>query len=154
MVEAGGQFQVVIGNTVANVYESLTANSNVAAGGGGSQGGIARQGDRPHHHIFTPFLWILAGTGLLKALLAVWVKASPEAAATSTYAILFAAGDAIFQFLPILLAITAAKRFKANQFTSVAIAGALIYSATIAVIPNADGAERHAPGASPPAAAS
>lgn len=140
VVEAGGQFQVVIGNTVANVYESLTANSNVAAGGGGSQGGIVAKAIDLITSIFTPFLWILAGTGLLKAFLAVWVKASPEAAATSTYAILYSAGDAIFQFLPVLLAVTAAKRFKANQFTSLAIAGALIYSATIAVIPNADGA--------------
>ena len=92
--------------------------------------------------IFTPFLWVLAGTGLLKALLAVVVRFVPDFGVSSTYAILFTAADAVFQFLPILLAITAAKRFNANQFVSVAIASALIYSATIAVIPGADGAPR------------
>ncbi|MGN8244268.1 beta-glucoside-specific PTS transporter subunit IIABC [Cellulomonas soli] len=139
VVEAGGQFQVVIGSTVANVYESLTNRASVTAEGGASGGLLARAIDLITS-IFTPFLWVLAGSGLLKALLAVVVKADPDFATTSTYAIWFAAADAIFQFLPILLAITSAKRFKANQFTSVAIAAALIYSATIAVIPNAEGA--------------
>jgi PTS system beta-glucosides-specific IIC component len=141
VVESGGQFQVVIGNTVANVYESLAGISGVSTteGGGGSGGLLAKAIDLITS-IFTPFLWVLAGSGLLKAFLAVWAKVDATAAATSTYAILFAAGDAIFQFLPILLAITASKKFRANIYVSVAIASALIYSATIAVIPNADGA--------------
>jgi PTS system beta-glucosides-specific IIC component len=140
VVEAGGQFQVVIGNTVANVYEALLENSKVSAGEGGGGGGLLARAIDLITSIFTPFLWVLAGTGLLKAFLAVAVKIWPEWATSSSYAILFAAGDAIFQFLPMVLAITAAKRFKANQFTSLAIAGALIYSATIAVIPGPDGA--------------
>jgi PTS system beta-glucosides-specific IIC component len=140
VVESGGQFQVVIGNTVNNVYEALTAHADVKAGEGGAQGGFLARLIDLITSIFTPFLWVLAGTGLLKALLAVWTKVDPEAAASSTYAILFTAGDAIFQFLPVLLAVTASKKFKANIYTSLAIAGALIYSATIAVIPNAEGA--------------
>ena len=83
---------------------------------------------------------MLAGTGLLKALLAVAVKIAPDFAASSTYAILFAAGDAAFVFLPFLLAVTAAKKFGANPFTSLAVVGALVYSATIAVIPGAGAA--------------
>ncbi|HEY0187650.1 MAG TPA: beta-glucoside-specific PTS transporter subunit IIABC [Cellulomonas sp.] len=143
VVEAGGQFQVVIGNTVANVYEALTEGTGV--GGGSAQeapavkGGVFARLIDLITSIFTPFLWVLAGTGLLKALLMVVVKLSPGFDATSTYAILYAAGDAVFQFLPIMLAITAAKRFRANQFTAVATACALIYTATIAVIPDADG---------------
>jgi len=140
VVEAGGQFQVVIGNTVAKVYEALVAKPGVTAGSGGGSGGIGAKAIDLVTSIFTPFLWVLAGTGLLKALLAVAARISPDFATTSTYAILFAAGDAVFQFLPIMLAVTAAKKFKANQFTAIAIAGALIYSATIAVIPGADGA--------------
>jgi PTS system beta-glucosides-specific IIC component len=140
VVEAGGQFQVVIGNTVANVYEAIAAGSNVPVGEGGASGGFMARAIDLITSIFTPFLWVLAGTGLLKALLAVGVKLAPDFGATSTYAILFTASDAVFQFLPVLLAVTAAKRFKANQFVSIAIASALVYSATIAVIPGADGA--------------
>jgi PTS system beta-glucosides-specific IIC component len=139
VVEAGGQFQVVIGNTVSNVYDSLVARSSVTTGGAASGGLLARAIDLITS-IFTPLLWVLAGTGLLKALLAVAVKIAPDFAATSMYAILFAAGDAAFQFLPFLLAVTAAKKFNANPFTAMAIVGALVYSATIAVIPGVDGA--------------
>jgi PTS system beta-glucosides-specific IIC component len=138
VVEAGGQFQVVIGNTVNNVFEAISARG-VTTESAASGGFMARAIDLITS-IFTPFLWVLAGTGLLKALLAVVVKVSPDWAASGSYAILFSAADAIFQFLPILLAITAAKRFKANLYVAVAIACALLYSATIAVIPGADGA--------------
>lgn len=138
-VEAAGPFQVVMGNSVANVCEALTADGRVEGGEGGVSGGLLAKAIDLITGIFAPFLWVLAGTGLLKALLAVVVKVSPHFGVTSTYAILFAAADAVFQFLPVLLAITAAKRFKANQYVSVAIAGALISSATIAVIPNARG---------------
>ncbi len=141
VVEAGGQFQVVIGNTVANVYQSIVDNTSISpAAEGGTSGGLMAKAIDLITSIFTPFLWVLAGSGLIKAFLAVAVKIWPDWAASGAYAILFAAGDAVFQFLPILLAITAAKKFKANQFVAVAIASALIYSATIAVIPGADGA--------------
>jgi len=140
VVESGGQFQVVIGSTVNNVFEELAASGDVASGGQVASGGILAKAIDLVTSIFTPFLWVLAGTGLLKALLAVVVKVSPDFATTSTYAILFAAGDALFQFLPMLLAVTAAKKFRANVYTSLAIAGALVYSATIAVIPGPDGA--------------
>ena len=140
VVEAGGQFQVVIGNTVNNVYESIVSQTSIQPGAeGGTQGGILAKAIDLITSIFTPFLWVLAGTGLLKALLAVAVKFFPDFAGSASYAILFSAADATFQFLPILLAITAAKKFGANVYTSVAIAGALIYSSTIAVIPGADG---------------
>jgi PTS system beta-glucosides-specific IIC component len=138
VVEAGGQFQVVIGNTVGNVYEALTRNPNIATGGGGGGGLLARAIDLITS-IFTPFLWVLAGTGLLRALLAVVVEINGDFATTPTYAILYAASDGVFQFLPVLLAITAAKKFKANQWTAIAIACALVYTATIAVIPGAEG---------------
>jgi len=138
VVEAGGQFQVVIGNTVNNVFEAISTRG-VTTESAASGGFLARAIDLITS-IFTPFLWVLAGTGLLKALLAVAVKISPDWAASGAYAILFSAADAIFQFLPILLAITAAKRFKANLYVAVAIACALLYSATIAVIPGPDGA--------------
>ncbi len=141
VVESGGQFQVVIGNSVANVYGALSGMTDVkTTEGGGASGGLLAKAIDLVTSIFTPFLWVLAASGLLKAFLAVWAKADGTAPTTSTYAILFAAGDAIFQFLPILLAITAAKRFRANVYVSVAIASAMIYSATIAVIPNAEGA--------------
>jgi PTS system beta-glucosides-specific IIC component len=135
VVEAGGQFQVVIGNTVSNVYESISNSTSISTSAeGGAQGGFLGKAIDLITSIFTPFLWVLAGTGLLKAFLAVAVKIWPDWAGTTTYAILFSAADAAFQFLPLLIAVTAAKKFNANVYTSLAIVGALIYSATVPVI--------------------
>jgi PTS system beta-glucosides-specific IIC component len=140
VVEAGGQFQVVIGNTVSNVYEAIANSTSISTSSeGGVQGGFLAKAIDLITSIFTPFLWVLAGTGLIKALLAVATTIWPEWATSASYAILFSAADATFQFLPIFLAITASKKFGANLYTSVAIAGALIYSSTISVIPGPDG---------------
>lgn len=143
VVDKGGQYQVVIGNRVGDVYTAIGRLSDITAGdsaGPGPSGNLFTRAVELVTSIFTPLLWILASTGLLKALLALAAKIWPSFENTTTYAILFTAGDAIFQFLPVLLAVTAAKRFRANQFTSLAIAGALVYSATIGVLPGPDGA--------------
>ncbi|WP_062202169.1 beta-glucoside-specific PTS transporter subunit IIABC [Demequina salsinemoris] len=133
VVESGGQFQIVIGNDVSRVFESVVANEGVSGEGGNASGGIGARLIDLVTSIFTPFLWVLAGTGLLKAFLATAVAFNGDIATTNTYAIFYAAADATFQFLPIFLAVTAAKKFKANQWVSIAIAGALIYSQTVAL---------------------
>ena len=46
---------------------------------------------------------------------------------------LYAAADAFMNFLPMVLAVTAARHFKTNQFTAMAIAGALVYPSIIAM---------------------
>ncbi|WP_167343786.1 beta-glucoside-specific PTS transporter subunit IIABC [Streptomyces mutabilis] len=143
VVDKGGQYQVVVGNRVGDVYAAIGRLADITAddsAGPGPSGNLFTRAVELVTSIFTPLLWILASTGLLKALLALAAKIWPSFESTTTYAILFTAGDAIFQFLPVLLAVTAAKRFKANQFTSLAIAGALVYSATIGVLPGPDGA--------------
>ena len=83
VVEAGGQFQVVIGNTVSNVYESIANSTCISTSAeGGAQGGFLGKAIDLITSIFTPFLWVLAGTGLIKALLAVAVKFWPDFAGT------------------------------------------------------------------------
>lgn len=137
VVESGGQFQIVIGDEVPGVF----AEFNKAAGLGDgaaeeaeeAKGGLLDQFIDMIAKIFTPMLWTMAGTGLLKAFLVLfgtlnWID--PEG---QTYAILNAAGDAMFYFLPLFLAVTAARRFGANQFTSMVIAGALVYPSIIAL---------------------
>ena len=76
--------------------------------------------------IFGPLLPLLAGSGLLRGftILANQIGISPEKSATSV--ILTAAATAVFTFLPLLVAYTAAKRFKANPLIAAAIMGALI----------------------------
>ncbi|WP_250445215.1 beta-glucoside-specific PTS transporter subunit IIABC [Actinotalea sp. C106] len=132
VVESGGQFQVVIGNDVPTVYAELGKISSLTGeraqtAEAGPKGNILNRAIDLISSIFSPILWALAGTGLLKALLALVVTLGWLDATTQSYTILYSASDALIHFLPVLLAVTSAKRFGANQFVSMAIAGALVY---------------------------
>ncbi|WP_424466877.1 beta-glucoside-specific PTS transporter subunit IIABC [Pseudoclavibacter helvolus] len=138
--EAGGQYQVVIGNEVPEVYAELGKISGLVAGtqasdasDDGEKGNLLNRFIALIAAIFTPILWALAGTGLLKAFLAAAATFGWIATDTSTYAILNALSDAFINFLPLALAIAAAKYFKAEQYTSLAIAGALVYPSIVAM---------------------
>ncbi|MEV7972035.1 beta-glucoside-specific PTS transporter subunit IIABC [Cellulomonas sp. NPDC089187] len=146
VMESGGQFQVVIGNTVPRVHEALGAMGVNTGDGSADEAEVGEKGNLMARiidmitSIFTPFLWVLAATGLIKALLALVAKISPDFAGTTTYAFWYAAGDAAFQLLPIFLAITAARKFKANVYTAVAIAAGLLYGDLFTQLASPDGA--------------
>jgi beta-glucoside PTS system EIICBA component len=139
--QAGGQYQVVIGNDVPEVFAAIGKISRF----GGSSGSAEPAEDGPRGNlfnrfikmissIFTPVLWALAGTGLLKAFLAAAVTFGWIDPTTSTYVVLNALSDAFINFLPLALAISAARYFKAAEFTSLAIAGALLYPSITALV--------------------
>ncbi|MGB7964396.1 MAG: beta-glucoside-specific PTS transporter subunit IIABC [Propionicimonas sp.] len=143
VMEAGGQFQVVIGNNVPIVYAEIGQISKLTGDDApgseaGEQGSLLNRFIAMISSIFLPSLWPLAGAGLLKALLAMATTFGWLDATSTTYTILNAAGDGLFTFLPIFLAVNAAKRFKTNQFTSMAIAAALCYPAITALAASPD----------------
>jgi PTS system beta-glucosides-specific IIC component len=139
--EAGGQYQVVIGNEVPEVFaeigkiSGLTGSSadSGSAKNTGPKGNLLNRFIAMISAMFTPLVWALAGTGLLKAFLAAAVTFAWIDNTTTTYAILNALSDAFINFLPLALAITAAKYFRAEQFTSLAIAGAFVYPTIVAL---------------------
>ncbi|MBM3715169.1 MAG: PTS beta-glucoside transporter subunit IIBCA [Actinobacteria bacterium] len=136
--QAGGQYQVVIGNDVPDVYAAIQAQTSLGGGGAdggdsGPKGNLFNRFIKMISSIFTPILWALAGTGLLKAFVAAAVTFGWLDATTTTYTILNALSDALINFLPMALAITAARYFKASEFTSFAIAGALVYPSIVAL---------------------
>lgn len=144
VAQAGGQYQVVIGNDVPEVYAAI---GKISSFGGGHDDAAVDEGPKGNlfnrfitmiSAIFTPLLWALAGTGLLKAFLAAAVTFGWIDPATSTYAVLNALSDAFINFLPLALAFTAARYFKANEFTAFAIAAALLYP-TITPLVGAEG---------------
>ncbi len=142
--QAGGQYQVVIGNDVPEVFAEIGKISKFGAGGDGSNTEAGPQGNLFNRFIsmisaiFTPALWALAGTGLLKAFLAAAVTFGWISTETSTYIVLNALSDAFINFLPMALAITSARYFKANEWTSLAIAGALVYPSITGLVGQPD----------------
>ncbi|MDO5618100.1 beta-glucoside-specific PTS transporter subunit IIABC [Kocuria sp.] len=139
-VSTGGQFQVVIGDNVTTVYDAFVKHlpDKAAAGdveeqGTGQKQSLLNQFIQLISAIFLPVVWTLAGAGLFKAFVALAVTLGILNAESQTFVILDAAADSVLYFLPVLLAITTAKRFGVNQFVLVAIAGALLYPTIIAL---------------------
>lgn len=138
----GGQFQVIIGNDVSKVYEEL---SKIAKNNAGSaKENAEQQGNNKGQKlgikasvgkffadilpgIFNPIVPAIAGAGMIKALLAVIVMFNATAANTDLYKILNIISDAVFYFLPMLLAFSSAKKFNVNPYLAVVIGGVLLH---------------------------
>ncbi|MET3696939.1 PTS system beta-glucoside-specific IIA component (Glc family) /PTS system beta-glucoside-specific IIB component (Glc family) /PTS system beta-glucoside-specific IIC component (Glc family) [Bacillus oleivorans] len=144
--ESGGQFQVVIGNTVPEVYNAIGKVSNILSenkasktSDTGKKGNIIGRTIDVISSIFAPLLGVMAGAGILKGLLLIATNFGWLDPASTTYIILAAAADSLFYFLPLLLAVTTARKFEANVFTALTIAGALLYPSIITL--RTDGVE-------------
>ncbi|MDR6639513.1 beta-glucoside-specific PTS transporter subunit IIABC [Paenarthrobacter nitroguajacolicus] len=138
VMKAGGQYQVVIGDNVPTVYAELGKMTKLTEDAGVddepvSKGNLLSRFIDLISSIFSPVIWPLAAAGLLKAFLSLATQIGLLDPASQTNVILAATADALFYFLPLFLAVTAARRFKANQFTSMAIAGALVYPSIVAL---------------------
>ncbi|MEK4274570.1 beta-glucoside-specific PTS transporter subunit IIABC [Paenibacillus sp. FSL R7-0026] len=138
VVESGGMFQVVIGNNVASVHDAIYEVTNLEK----QEDNSSNKDDTKRNlfekftdlisGIFSSLLGLLAGAGLIKGILALLTSFNLIDPANGTYRILAAAGDSFFYFLPIILAFTAARKFKVNQYLAVTIAGGLIYPDLVA----------------------
>lgn len=127
-VKAGGQFQVVIGNHVADAYKFVTELVHMDAG----QEAPKRKGNVLSRiidvisAIFAPFLYTLAACGILQGILGIFVAANLIDTTGGTYQILNFISWTAFTFLPVLIAVTASKKFGVNTYAALVIACALV----------------------------
>ncbi|WP_196590771.1 beta-glucoside-specific PTS transporter subunit IIABC [Pectinatus frisingensis] len=142
VVIAGGQFQIIIGTQVPDVYEHLSklvgdlADNNSSSTFGGN---LLSKLFSIIAGIFTPLLPLLAGAGVLRGCLILSTQLGILNNSTSTYKILFTAADAVFYFLPVFLAFSAGKKFNVNPFISAVIGAALIDPNILGMIKNGNG---------------
>ncbi|WP_333011173.1 PTS beta-glucoside transporter subunit IIABC [Kluyvera sichuanensis] len=132
VVESGGQFQVVIGNHVADVFDAVSTliGLNIdasAASEDDAKDSLLSRFVYIISGIFTPLIGLLAATGILKGLLAVALVCQWTTDQSGTYLLLFSASDSLFYFFPIILGYTAGKRFGGNPFLTMVIGGALVH---------------------------
>ncbi|MDR1470097.1 MAG: glucose PTS transporter subunit IIA [Spirochaetaceae bacterium] len=87
--------------------------------------------------VFAPILPALTGTGIIKGVIAILTTAFPDWAGSGdmSYTVLQAAGDALFYFLPVLVAYTAAQRFGLDPIVGMVIGTALVYPDIVALYP-------------------
>jgi len=146
VMQAGGQYQVVIGNQVNDVYDAVLEVGHLNAAGavdedgnavddGGSESGGKKSPVSMLIDVISgtlqPTLGVLAATGIIKGLLALFDFIGLIPSTSGTYQVWYAMADGFFYFLPIILGYTAAKKFKINEFIGMAIGIALCYPAMV-----------------------
>ncbi|WEV37267.1 PTS transporter subunit EIIC [Lactobacillus sp. ESL0677] len=141
VINQAGQVQVVIGTEVPKVYDEfmklLPANEDQAQIQNKKQekkGGLISRFMDFLAGSFTPILPVIIGAGLLKGFIAIFVTVHVIATNSLNYQILSFIADACFQFLPVLLAYTSAKKLNANPFIAVTLAGVLLHPTFAAMV--------------------
>lgn len=138
VMQSGGQYQVVIGNHVPDVYKEFLQVSGITGEASGADAANAPKGTVLDQFIdivsgiFQPILGVLCATGMIKGFLALLATFGLDSTG-GTYMILNAIGDCLFYFFPIFLGFTAAKKFGLSQFVGMAIGASLIYPTISAI---------------------
>ena len=141
VIQSGGQYMVVIGQQVADVYDAVCSVGHIQPGGAvDDDGNAVDSGDAPKEKtnifnafvsivtsVFTPCLGVLAATGIIKGVLALFVAVGVLSNTSGTYNILYSLGDSFFYFMPILLAYTASKKFGLPEMEGMVIGAGLLY---------------------------
>ena len=144
VTRANNQYQIVIGQTVEDVYDELIKLLGPEYAGQGettpaapvpeadqSIGGKIKNGFFQLIGVITgsmmPVIGLLAASGMLKGILNILTNFCHMSTASPTYTIINAMGDASFYFLPLIVGFTAAQRLGSNPVVVSIIGGFLIY---------------------------
>lgn len=125
VVENGGQFQIVIGPHVTEVYQAFVSQVDVK-NNEEAKSSVMNRIIATMSAVFAPFIYILAAAGILQGILILVNLAFPSFAKTGAYQVFDLISWAPFTFLPILIAITASKHFKVNTYIAIACCAALV----------------------------
>ena len=136
VAQANGQYQVIIGAEVTQVYEKLSGmlGTAPAAAAPAPKGKWYDRVIDTLTGIFTPILPPLTAAGMIKAVLAILVAFKLVSNTSSTYQVINFMGDATFYFLPILLANSAAKKLGCNPYLAMMLGGILIHPSFVNLV--------------------
>ena len=146
VIKAGGQYQVVIGPAVEDVYDAVVR----VIGGAGDASGETEPAERPttaigwFRHGFSsligvitgsmiPVIGLLAASGILKGILALLTQFDVVQPESATFAFIDAMSSSMFYFLPIIIGFTAARRLGADPIIVAIIGGVLVFPSVVAM---------------------
>ena len=142
VVQSGGQFQVVIGNSVADVFNAIMDITNLNekstndAPPATPKGIVSKLIDLVSS-IFIPALVVLVAGGIFKGVVAILQVMELVQAGSPTFNFLNAIADAPFYYLPIILGFSAVKKFGGNPYVGMALGGALVHPSVVGMLGNA-----------------
>lgn len=134
VMKSGGQYQVVIGNHVPDVYAVIC---DLAGLGGNLQSNTQAEAPKGIFNkfidiisgVFQPILGVLCAAGMIKGFNAAFIAFKLYTVTDGMYVMLNSIGDAIFNFMPVILGYTSAKKFGLKPFVGMLIGAALCYPA-------------------------
>ncbi len=134
--EASGQIQIIFGTgTVNKVYDEFIDIAGIAGGtkedvkqAAAAKQNVFKRAVRTLGDIFVPIIPAIVASGLLMGLLEGLCNVWPQMAESGTYTIIHLFSNAAFVYLPILIAVSAAKVFGGNQFLGAVIGMIMIHS--------------------------
>lgn len=131
-IESGGQFQVVIGTHVEDVYKEVIKHlkPNMSSSGEPTDARKVSVLGKLIDFVsgtFSPIVPAIAGAGMIKALLALLILFNWISKDSQTYYVVSLMSDAIFYFLPFLLAYSAANKLKCSPVLALVLAGILLH---------------------------
>lgn len=132
VMKSGGQYQVVIGNHVPEVYADVMSLLGIDEGGNDQdeeapKGSLFNRAIDAISGIFQPILGIMAACGMVKGLNALFVAIGLYTDAGGGYLLLNAIGDGLFHFMPLFLGYTAAKKFQLKPMIGLVIGAIMCY---------------------------
>lgn len=130
----GEQYQVILGGKVTDVYKEFVALAGQTAADKAPAGEAPAPKKKLVNRIidtltgiFVPIIPAMIGAGLIKGILLFLNFGGWVDTASSLYTFMMIFSDAIYYFLPILLACSTAEHFKANKYVAMAIGGILLH---------------------------
>lgn len=134
--EASGQIQIIFGTgTVNKVYDEFIDIAGITGGtkedvkqAAAAKQNIFKRAIKTLGDIFVPIIPAIVASGLLMGLLEGLCNVWPQMAESGTYTIIHLFSNAAFVYLPILIAVSAAKAFGGNQFLGAVIGMIMIHS--------------------------
>lgn len=138
-ISNAGQYQVIIGSDVGSVYKEIMNITNLDNGGNSSE--QEKDNRKPLAKvidtisgIFTPILPAITAAGMMKAVLSILIATKTITAESQSYQVINFMADAAFYFLPILLANSAAKKFKCNPYLAMMLGGMLLHPNFVSMV--------------------
>lgn len=132
VMQTAGQYQVVIGNHVPDVYKDVCAVAGInpnAAEEAGRPMTFSQKALDIITGIFMPSIGILCASGILKGFNTLLAMFGLVDTASGLGQLLAAAADAMFLFFPIILGFNAFKKLGGNPFLGLTLGAALCYPA-------------------------
>ncbi len=136
--ESGGQLQIILGNRVSDVFEELKTlvhgkdsstdeESKPLSHVEAEKKGILASVLDAIAGIFSPIIPAIVGAGLLKGIIVMLTTFGLVHPDSETIKVLTIFGDSAFYFLPVILGVSSALKFKCNPYIGAALGGILIH---------------------------